>query len=657
MTRRVELTIVTVVLCVGTWIGVDAVRAFRATGGVQDFYQAKFGPAVMLACGRGFQDPDTGQTPALAAFLAQRVNAIDCADLPQSIPVSPLDAFQRGSRYLELAVALTWKITGVSWSRLVVLPGILFGAVAALSYGLFRLALSRVLALAGAVLTLTSTPNLMLVPQLRDYAKGPFLLAVILIMGLLVVGPTDRRRAVVLSAVAGVVVGLGLGFRSDVMIAVPPFLLTVAFLLPAAVSIRMRAAAAVVFLVVFVVVAYPLLGDSSKGSNFGHVILLGLMAPFDEPLGIHPSVYEFGGQYNDSLAFSTINSYAVRVEDRRQGVDLATVEYERAGTRYLSEIATVFPGDLVTRTLAAIGTVPRYFLDHSLYPPPWVRSTVVRGFLRLRASVSSRLAPVAVAALVTATIVISTANPRAAWLIVLVMAGFAGATAIQFHERHFYYLQLAPWLAFGLLAQTAIRTPTWLGRVTALRIRPTIVLCATLLVGGGSLIAISRAYQQRGAARLFESYITAPRTPLPLVQRDAGSGRVLLAAQDFLQPLPPDAPRINTRFLAVQFRDDLCGPGNLAMTIRYQATLPELDFSEPLTVQLRGQPAAPTVVFLAAYDRPDDSSRFRGIEVPAEQSRCVAGLSRVDRLDRTPLLLTTMLAADWRQEPLHQRLR
>jgi hypothetical protein len=109
----------------------------------------------------------------------------------------------------------------------------------------------------------------------------------------------------------------------------------------------------------------------------------------------------------------------------------------------------------------------------------------------------------------------------------------------------------------------------------------------------------------------------------------------------------------------VQFRDDLCGLGNgsVAMTIRYQASLPELDFSEPVIVRLVHDAAAPTTVFLPAYDRADGSSRFRGIELPADQSRCVAGLSRVDRLGRTPLLLTTTLGATWRQEPLYQRLR
>ena len=78
---------------------------------------------------------------------------------------------------------MTWKITGVSWSRLVILPGALFGAVAALTYGVLRLGLSRVLALLALVPSVISTPNFMIVPQLRDYAKGPFLLATILLMG------------------------------------------------------------------------------------------------------------------------------------------------------------------------------------------------------------------------------------------------------------------------------------------------------------------------------------------------------------------------------------------------------------------------------------------------------------------------------------------
>ena len=132
--------------------------------------------------------------------------------------------------YLELTVALIWKITGVSWSRLAILHGILFGLVSALSYGLFRLGLTKLFSLLGSVPVFMSTSSLDLVPHLRDYAKGPFLLGVMLIMGVLVLQPMSGRRVVAFSGLAGAVVGFGLGFRTDLIIAVLPFMVVVAWL-------------------------------------------------------------------------------------------------------------------------------------------------------------------------------------------------------------------------------------------------------------------------------------------------------------------------------------------------------------------------------------------------------------------------------------------
>jgi hypothetical protein len=183
------------------------------------------------------------------------------------------------------------------------------------------------------------------------------------------------------------------------------------------------------------------------------------------------------------------------------------------------------------------------------------------------------------------------------------------------------------------------------------------VFCLAVSTVAGCAIVLSRSYQQRTAARLFERYETAPRVPLPLVHLDTGAGRTLIAAQEWLLPLPPGLPWIETRFLAAQFRDDLCGPRNVALTIRYQGSQPDVDLSEPMTARLQRDPQVPTTLFIAAYDRADQSIRFRGIELAADQAQCLGGLSRVDGLERTPLLLTTALAADWRDEALYQRLR
>ncbi len=643
------------IFCLGTFIGVRAVQTFRTAGGAQYFYQSDFGPAVMLACGRGFQDPDPGNAPALAAFLQQQTDHLDCGNLPAVLPTAEMNSFQRSSKYLELAVALVWRITGVSWSRLAILAGVLFGAVAALTYGVLRLAMSRTLALLALVPSVTSTPNFMQVPQLRDYAKGPFLLAILLIMGIVVLGRADPRRTLAWSVIAGAGLGVGLGFRTDVVIGLLPFAMTLALLTPPTVPIRARIAAIAVFLASFVVVAFPVLHGISRGGNNGHVTLLGLFADFDGPLRIQPSVYEFGGRYVDSLAFTTIDSYSIRVTGR--GVEGLTRDYERAASAYLAEVAATFPADVVTRVAAAIRTVTKYFLDSSLYPPVQVQSESIRAAYRLRARILWRLGMIGFLAVAAATVVVSAFSPRAACLIVLVMVGFAGAPAIQFHERHFFYLQFVPWWAFGLLAQTAINGRRLWPAVTSRHIARALSFVAVVALIAGGAIGLTRMYQQRSAARLFERYESARRSPLRVVTRPAAAGRVLVAAPEWSEPLPAGLPTVATRFIAVRFRDDLCGPGTLPVTIRYDGRRRDADLSESLDVRLHSSGLPATTLFVVAYDWPGDYIRFRGIEVAAERAPCVAGLFAVEGLERTPLLLTTVLGAGWREDRLYQRLR
>jgi hypothetical protein len=86
-------------------LGTYTVRMYRANGGVQDFYQPEFGPAVMLACGRGYHPPDVTRLPQLQAFLRLELDRFDCASLPVNVPLNPsLSSVQRVSRYLEVSV-------------------------------------------------------------------------------------------------------------------------------------------------------------------------------------------------------------------------------------------------------------------------------------------------------------------------------------------------------------------------------------------------------------------------------------------------------------------------------------------------------------------------------------------------------------------------
>lgn len=652
--QHVDWVVAAVLLCIGTWWGDRAVRSFEAIGGAPSFYQAEFAPAALFACGQGLRNPDAATAVVLEPFLKMRVDGVSCGQLPRAAGVGGLDAFQNTQRYLELTVGETWRMVGVSWSRLSILNGILFGLVSALTYGIYRLALGRTLAIAGMVPVFLSTPNLNLVPHLRDYAKGPFLLAVIGIMGMLVMRRRGATAIVALSALAGAIVGFGLGFRTDLMIALPPFVVVAACLIPDA-SFRVRAAAVAAFVTAFVIIALPLLTQYSRGNNIGPVAILGLMSPFDGALRVEPSLYEYGGQYNDSLAFSIVNSYAVRVQGRHQGVDLATPEQASASMAYLFELGRTFPADVVTRILAACRTTIRYFLDSSLEPPAWLHASAFPAIYRVRGAVSWRLAPLAIPAILLGTILVSTVTPRAAWLIVVVLLTFAGGSAIQFHERHFFYLQFVPWMVFGFLVQAGLdaRDP---GRRAQVHWRRGAVFAMAVGATCGAAVWATRVYQQRSAATLFAGYAAAPREPIALVAHAAADDRVRLTTDMWMAPLPSGSPRVATRFVAVRLNGRTCGATALPITLRYTSSLPELDFSETVTVPLDDK-AAPSTLFVPAFDRPDDSSRFRGFEVARAHAGCVDGVFDVHGLERAPVLLTTSLPPGWSSRPLYQRMR
>lgn len=655
VSHRIDWIVAAALLCVGAWWGGHAVRAFEATGGAPSFYQSEFAPAVMFACGQGLRNPDATTGAVLAPFLDRRADRVSCADLPRAAGNGALDAFQNTQRYLEMTVGATWKVVGVSWSRLAALNGLLFGLVAALTYGIYRLALGRCLALAGMVPVFLSTPNLDLVPHLRDYAKGPFLLAAIGIMGALVVRRRSARAVVALCALAGAIVGFGLGFRTDLMIAAPPFVLVAAFLVPDAPR-RVRAAAVAAFVTSFVLLALPLITQYSRGNNIGPVALLGLTAPFDAALRVQPSIYEYGGQYNDSLAFSIVNSYVVRIEGRHDGVDLATPEQASASMAYLFALARIFPADIVTRVLTACRTTVRYFLDSSLAAPSWLRSPTLRAVYRVRGAVSWRLAPLAVPAIVLATLLVAANSMRAAWLIVVVWLTFAGAAAIQFHERHFFYLQFVPWMVFGFLVQAGVDARDPARRASA-DWRQAAAFALIVAAACSAAVLATRVYQQRSATALFGRYLAAPRSPVALVARTADGSRVRLTADGWAAALPANAPRVATRFVALQFRDRECGAAVLPVRLRYESTLPELDFSETVSVPL-GAPSDPSsMLVFPAFDRPGDSSRFRGLEVSSALAGCVERAFEVHGLDRESVLLTTWFSADWRSRPLYQRMQ
>src|SRR5206468_11085718 len=123
--------------------------------------------------------------------------------------------------------------------------------------------------------------------------------------------------------------GIGFGFRNDLLVNVLPFFVTVAVFLPGPVRshARLKLAAVMLAAACFVVCAWPIITAYRSGSNTGHVALLGLMTSFNEPLGVTASVYDWGAPYDDGFAIKVISSFAERVHHR--SVSALSMAYDR----------------------------------------------------------------------------------------------------------------------------------------------------------------------------------------------------------------------------------------------------------------------------------------------------------------------------------------
>src|SRR5258708_27999587 len=113
--KRIDLVVAAVVLVVsGVW-GTHFWNIWTAQGGSPEFYQLYFEPAVMVACGKGFVVSQHQPKP-LEDFLSRRRDRFECSALPADLQVGRQGLYQEPWFYLEYAVGLSWRTTGISWS-------------------------------------------------------------------------------------------------------------------------------------------------------------------------------------------------------------------------------------------------------------------------------------------------------------------------------------------------------------------------------------------------------------------------------------------------------------------------------------------------------------------------------------------------------------
>ena len=654
-----DLVVAAVVFVLAWTVAAVYLPAFRSAGGVQQFYQQEYGPAVMAACGRGLVNPDLHSTRVFDAFLDGRVDSFDCRTLPTPVALVEFDYLQGIMRYLLTAAGFIWRVRGVTWPALDSLLATMYAVGVAGAYVGLRFVSGRFLSLIATAFWAFSPMHLQNLPHLRDYSKTPYLVLTVVAMAV-VISERNAKRLAAAGAAFGLAQGIGLGMRSDVLMNFIPFFAALLFAGSRGVSeqLKEKLICTGAVLVAFVVASLPILRTYSTSEGFWHVSLLGLTTPFDQALHVRPAPYDFGYAYNDSYSEWVARSQWGRRHAGRPDADPAATPAGATSREYYTTLALTFPGDFATRMVGSILSVLN--LPFSItygFSPVGVSNKFLVRLETWRARLLLRLSGAGPLIAVSLLVLIGMTRVRDALVGFALLLFWTAYPFLQFHGRHVFQLEFLVIGTLVWLLSLAWRAAVSKPAPARTLIWRSVALTAALCVAVAAAVGAARSVQKPRAHALLTAYDQAATEVVPSTRMPLDDGRVRL-----LTPIFDDAgqePGMRYAMLVVDFPPERCVPAPVEVTFRYQRVgVPaELDFSHTVSVPAVAPGSKPGRVFFPAYGigGGDPSPGFIGIEVPAVEADCV----RVVQIRDTrslPLLLDATLLPGWESGPLHARV-
>jgi len=636
------------------------------------FFDWELAPAVFMACGHGFSQP-AAPIAALTSFTQRQSEGFDCEAI-DSGSVQQASALANQNRYGLFGPALAMSVGGVSWRTLDYYVAALFGLSIALTYGLMRLFSMRGIAVAGALVMALSTKVTQILSH-RDYIKEPAFLALLLIVGWLVIGAPSRRRAWIASAAAGVMLGVGIGCRADLMI-FGPFLI-------AAITLfvgwedggkwwRDRAIALLLLAVGFMLTGVPILRSISGGSNLSHTILLGLTTPFTKHLGLTTPAYDLGTVYSDGYGYTLIAAQA-RLRERNRGpVPFGQPEYDQAGGRLYIDIAKQFPADTLVRGYGAIAES----LDHPLtfvelrtaqVLPGWTASRVLRAAADWRFRSLQWLEDRGVLITALALAVVAGLNLRVALAAATAVAYFCAYSMMQFAPRHTFHLDVFTILSLALLMQVLVTSAVsrWRKAITIVRLtilRNVAVFVTVFAAASVTPLLVLRAWQQRQVTSILETTLAAASVPAPFITTSLDGGKLLIQSPSFGQRVGPgpdsDVRDVRMDYVVVEFGGTGCGSGPIEVGLKYSGVVQTIDkqFDRPFAAHPPPGDGRFRILAPLFYEFGPYWLRADGFVLPADRITCVQAIHRVEDPGALPMpFLYAQLGPAWQTSPLYQR--
>lgn len=599
------------------------------------FYQFLFTPAVLQACGHGFVNI-AGTSASLTDFLALKQAVFRCEQLPSVLNIIKLDNFQIAEHYLMSTVALIWRWFGITWGHALWLNMILYGLTVSGAYCVFRLGMQRILSVMATLLILFSSFHLSFLPHLRDYSVAPFTLWFVYCLGTLVSTPRTIKALSRWMIFVGLLLGIGIGFRNDLLLFVPFYIMTVLFFLPnhAALPWSTKCSLGLLFFITFYVMALPILGPwHQAGGNMAHVIILGLTSSFTNNLGLQASsVYFLGDPYSDQYVQTLISHYGQRVLHHAP-VTIDSPMYDSVGSMYLLDVIKNYPADILIRFYGSIKQI--MWPSQSMVGAAW--PTLANKYYLGR--ILFFCAPF------VTFFILACCRLRVALFYFLMVLFFAGYPLLQFSSRHYFYLEFMNLWCVGFMLQCL--GILWVRRETAWMqktIDNTFLHWKSLLIFFGvvSILAYgalwgTRAYQTWHLRQLFTYYQQAATQPLTLSEQPMPHHKKRLSLTS-----PSDHQELYVKIILSK----QCSPRGVPITLRFDE-LPTGNLSMAFFLQSH---AASTTLYLPIYPQ----LGFRGIEIDAKDSTCLQSIVALKANPNIRLWPIVWLPEAWQHEKLYQ---
>jgi hypothetical protein len=694
--RHLTIVLAVAVLLLATVIGTYSI----ARTGASNQYFPRFGPALSFACGGQFadimhferlNDSNASWVIDAEAFLHDEVNTFDCSSLPESLEGPEIGgSYQAMHQYSLYLVGGIWRIFGPTWSGFVLLYGFMFGMTALSAYLIAKPFMNRWLAVGVSMVFISSGAVMLFLQIFRDFSKAPFILGIIAIMVDLVVYERSIRRIIVMSVLAGLLTGVGFGFRSDVLGMAPLFLLASVFWfsVPWRARSARRLLPAAVFTVVFLFSSFPIL---RAYSNAGFIYMTfqraeGLVNQFNEDLELDQPYYDLGDIYNDNFSFTVITGYRARGQNIDYGIQEnldphAQIVLSRSSNDYNQDVVRYFPADMLARAFAGIKRTSTLSLEYT-------HEHTAGSIWELRSGGANWLNAILVNPLWVAVLGAGIAlykSRRVGSFLILLIAYSGVVSTVQFRPHSVFHNEIWFWILGGIVLwgawQTAVRVQDEGMQVFAkgLRIRATEVWTIkaerrryALVMASGIAIAVGlvgslyvvRTYQTSQVHELIENALDR-RVDIPVGEPLPYEGDLVIYPVDSQlldTELPVGFSWAGLRYLTVTFSPGGCDLDHAQIDFVHEDDGLEAYYGAPVLnrsfeIDFRaeaGSEGSATILFPAYYSH---LARFFGIAMDSRMADCLEEVAEVPALGGEDLTPYFLLNPGWENEPAYLTIK